>query len=278
MPKLKRSEMRMLDAIFDMTGGYCLDFSNRTMAEFFEDELGIEIYQETYSFNGGSKANHVRAFIEVEDGYTVAQLLRKLWAHRQSLSQYQNVNTEGQETQLFDLIDRIEAGKSRVAVEKLLDKAKVLDLDTVQRDLDRALNSAETDPESALTSACSTLESVCRSLLAEMGHEIPKSKDLMSLYKAVRKPLGLTPDQSAFPSDIANDVLTILGGLTTVVEGIGALRTHAGDAHGREKGYTRVDARIARLSVHAATTTALFLLETWQRKYPGKQVHQCTLD
>ena len=158
MPKLKRSEMRMLDAIFDMTGGYCLDFSDRTMAEFFEDELGIEIYQATYSYNGGSKAKHVRAFIEVEDGYTVAQLLRKLWAHRQSLSQYQNVTTEGQEIQLFDLIDRIEAGKSRVAVEKLLDKAKVLDLDTVQRDLDRALNSAETDPESALTSACSTLE------------------------------------------------------------------------------------------------------------------------
>jgi hypothetical protein len=36
--------------------------------------------------------------------------------------------------------------------------------------------------------------------------------------------------------DIANDVRTILGGLNSVVSGVGALRTHGGDAHGRERG------------------------------------------
>lgn len=126
MPKLKRSEMRMLDNIFDMTGGYCLDFSDRTMSEFFEDEIGIDIYQEKYSFNGGSKAKRVRAFIELEDCYTVAQLLRKLWAHKKSISQYQSEIAVEEEGQLFDLIARIETGISRVAVEKLLNKAKVL--------------------------------------------------------------------------------------------------------------------------------------------------------
>jgi hypothetical protein len=29
-------------------------------------------------------------------------------------------------------------------------------------------------------------------------------------------------------------------------------------------------ARIARLSIHAASTAALFLIETWQRKYPAR--------
>ena len=45
---------------------------------------------------------------------------------------------------------------------------------------------------------------------------------------------------------------------------IGALRTHGGDAHGREKGFKRLDARIARLSINAAGSLALFLIETWE--------------
>jgi|SRR5271157_115982 len=61
---------------------------------------------------------------------------------------------------------------------------------------------------------------------------------------------------------------------------IGALRTHGGDAHGRERGYTRIDQRIASLAIHAARTVALFLIETWQRKFPRRdlKVHQAPAD
>jgi hypothetical protein len=58
-------------------------------------------------------------------------------------------------------------------------------------------------------------------------------------------------------------VRTILGGITTIVQGAGALRTHAGDAHGRERGHPKIDGRIARVALH---TAALFLLETWERR------------
>ena len=50
------------------------------------------------------------------------------------------------------------------------------------------------------------------------------------------------------------------------ISAIGALRTHGGDAHGREKGFRRVDARIARLAVNSASSVALFLIESWERK------------
>ena len=62
----------------------------------------------------------------------------------------------------------------------------------------------------------------------------------------------------------------ILGGLNSTIQGIGALRTHAGDAHGRERGFRRIDARIARLAIHAAAGAAMFIIETWQKKYPTK--------
>lgn len=104
--------MRIFDDAFDMHGGYVLNFSDRTMAEFFEDEFGIEIYQDKYAFNGSSKAKHLRAFIEVEDAYTVGRVARALWKHRASLPQYQNRDAAAEKVKqaFFDLLDRIESG------------------------------------------------------------------------------------------------------------------------------------------------------------------------
>ena len=274
MVSLKRSEMRMVDEIFEMGGGYVLNFSDNTMAEFFEDELGIEIYDEKYGFNGTSKAKHVRAFIEVEDGYLVGQLLRKLWGHRNAYGECTEDQLSHEQEGLFTLITRIEAGQSPPALSRLSDTASIINFDTVSRDLKRALDNAKTDPESAVTSACSTVESVCRSIIMELGDELPSKKDIKGLFNAVKKPLGLSPDRTDLDQQVAEDVRKILGGLATVIEGIGALRTHCGDAHGRERGYVRVDYRIASLSINSASTVALFLIETWQKKFPAKALHQ----
>jgi hypothetical protein len=163
-------------------------------------------------------------------------------------------------------------GRSASVVDALASAVVVIDFDTVNRDLERALASAETDPEDAVTSACSVVESVCRSVLIELGLPLPPKKDIQGLYQAVRDPLGLTPDKAGIADDIAMDVRTILGGLNSVVNGVGALRTHGGDAHGRERGYRRIDPRIARLAIHSASTVSLFLVETWQKKFPSREL------
>jgi hypothetical protein len=111
MTDLKHSEMRVLDDAFDMHSGYVLDFSDRTMREFFDDEFRVEIYQEKYRFNGSSKAKHLRAFVKVEDNYTVARVLRRLWEHREGipvLKQIENIGSIKQ--RFFDLLDKIEGG------------------------------------------------------------------------------------------------------------------------------------------------------------------------
>lgn len=159
-------------------------------------------------------------------------------------------------------------------VDQLAKKAEVVDFDTVSRDLDRALASAESDPEDAVTAACSTVESVCRSVLVELDLDLPAKKDVQGLYKAVREPLGLSPERADLPAQIADDVRKILGGLSTAVEGLGALRTHGGDAHGRERGFGRIDARIARLAIHTASTLALFIIETWEKKFPARPLRR----
>jgi hypothetical protein len=162
-----------------------------------------------------------------------------------------------------------------VLIDAFAEKSASLDFDTVSREIDRALRNAEHDPEDAVTAACSTLEAVCRSILVELDLPIPDKKDIAGLVRAVQEPLNLSPGRSDLPKEIAEDVRQILGGLTTAARGIGALRTHGGDAHGRERGRRAVDARIARLAIHAASTVALFLIETWEhqqkRQLPNRE-------
>ena len=163
-----------------------------------------------------------------------------------------------------------ERGKSGAIIGAVAAKAATIDFDTVDREVKRALASADTDPEDAVTAACSIIESVCRSILVELQLPLPAKKDIDGLVRAVQVPLNLSPGRSDLPDEIAADVRQILGGLTTTAKGIGALRTHGGDAHGRERGFRRLDARIARLAVHAASTLALFLIETWERTTSGR--------
>jgi hypothetical protein len=49
--------------------------------------------------------------------------------------------------------------------------------------------------------------------------------------------------------------------LTTVVQGIGELRNQYGSGHGKKASFKGLTARHAKLSVGAASTLAIFLLE-----------------
>lgn len=57
MVHLKRSQVRVIEEVmaFPQGFGYVLDFSDRTIAEFFEDEFQLDIDEEKYSANGTSK-------------------------------------------------------------------------------------------------------------------------------------------------------------------------------------------------------------------------------
>ena len=152
-----------------------------------------------------------------------------------------------------------------VAAVALKEKAKALDLESVHADFERALTEADVDPPDAITAACSTVESVCKCILDELGQPYPSNKDIKGLVGEVAKHLKLSPGRDDLPKEWEQDIRTILSGLFNVISGIGSLRTHAGDAHGKGKNSIPADARIARLAIHAASTVSLFYIETWQR-------------
>lgn len=112
MAAIKRSEMRIIDDAFEMHGGYVLDFSDRTFAEFFEDEFQLDLCEEKYRASGSSKARRLRTFIQGEDDYTVAKVVRALWKYRETLPRYCEPSPEldALKARFFDLVLRIEGG------------------------------------------------------------------------------------------------------------------------------------------------------------------------
>lgn len=61
-----------------MSGGYVLNFSDRTMGEFFRDDVGIDIYSRKYNYGSGSKANRMRGLWLKADEKTVGKSISKL--------------------------------------------------------------------------------------------------------------------------------------------------------------------------------------------------------
>ena len=113
MVSIKKSEMRIVEDALEMGSGYVLDFSDRTFAEFFDEEFRIDIYCEKYRFNGTSKAKHMRAFIATEDEYTVVKVLRRLWEYRESIPRYtEAANHESIRRRFFDVLEKIEGAAS----------------------------------------------------------------------------------------------------------------------------------------------------------------------
>jgi hypothetical protein len=74
---LNSVEKRDLEKLFDMGGGYVLNFSNRTFQEFILDSTGEDIDDEKIG-SRGSKANRLRHFWGTQPDHIVGALLQNL--------------------------------------------------------------------------------------------------------------------------------------------------------------------------------------------------------
>jgi Abortive infection C-terminus len=160
---------------------------------------------------------------------------------------------------LAKLYDHLE-GASRAPMDAIASEAlSTFDADGVHVVWVKALERRHTDPEGAITVARTLLETVCKRILDESGIEYQDKHDLPKLYGIVATKLDIAPSQHT------EDVFKrILGGCSSVVEGLGSLRNKISDAHGRGgKLPVRPLPRHAHLAVNLAGTMATFLVETW---------------
>ena len=74
MSKLTVANKTLLETVLDMGGGYILDFTNTSLAQFFDDP-GIDTYEEKYADYGVSKANRLRTLWKVGSDSEVSSTL-----------------------------------------------------------------------------------------------------------------------------------------------------------------------------------------------------------
>ncbi|MGM1056732.1 MAG: abortive infection family protein [Bacteroidota bacterium] len=131
-------------------------------------------------------------------------------------------------------------------------------LHSVIDDFNRAFENLETDPEQAIASASSTLESICKAICDFFNEDYPKAQHMQPLIGKAYKLLNLSPDQHA-----DEQIKKILGGLNSVATGIGTLRSKNSSAHGHGTKKVKLSVRHSRLVVNSCMTIGLFLLETY---------------
>lgn len=85
MSNIRSVDMMFIDDLFEMGGGYVLNFSDRTFAQFVAEELNIDIDDPTYAHQGTSKAKRLRCFLQMVDKPTVVRALSVLWEYRKAL-------------------------------------------------------------------------------------------------------------------------------------------------------------------------------------------------
>ncbi len=135
------------------------------------------------------------------------------------------------------------------------------DVPAIEVEFERAIKNITNEPREAVSAACNILESIFKVYINDENLDQPQKQDLQSLWKVVRKDLGF--DASLVQDD---DLKKILSGVLSVVDGIGAFRTHASSAHGQGKIMYKLKPRHARLAVNSAHSIAFFVLETWDEK------------
>jgi hypothetical protein len=83
-PLVSPSDMKVVERVLTMSGGYVLDFSNRTFDEFIGHELGLDATAPRFSVHGGSKANRLRTILHSLPASQQAKLLIAFLKHRDS--------------------------------------------------------------------------------------------------------------------------------------------------------------------------------------------------
>ena len=143
--------------------------------------------------------------------------------------------------------------------EVVVDAGDRLDAEAVSSLWRRSLDRCGDDPEGAITLARSLLETVCKTILEDLGEQPGAKDDLPALYSKAASKLNLGPSQHSEES-----IKRILGGAMAAVNGLGSLRNQIGDSHGQGRRSYKAEPRHAMFAVNLAGSMAVFLSQTAQ--------------
>ena len=118
------------------------------------------------------------------------------------------------------------------------------------------------DPDLALGTAKELLETCCKTILKERDVQLVGTPDLPQLIKQTIGSLEIISPDIPNQARTTDSLRRLVSSLATIAQSITELRNYFGTGHGREADSMSLLLRHAKLAVGAASTLAVFLLET----------------
>ena len=195
MSDLKHIDKIKFEKLFEMASGYVMDFSNRTFRDFILEVLNIDIYDEKYDYESGSKANLLRGFWKNGSNFQVAKLNNALFnywydIYLSNLSE-KNVNIYQSD---FDLFEECKKINSKLCDNSLNDHISAIQPDSSEQDITTLFESIrdsieKNQPEAALDRLHTYLVKFVRKLCDKYSIVYDKDKPLHSLFGEYTKNL-----------------------------------------------------------------------------------------
>ncbi|MCK0156020.1 abortive infection family protein [Cellulophaga sp. F20128] len=184
MADLSFQDKRYLERMFEMEGGYVLDFSNRTFHNFIYDSIKFNIEEEKYYSNGESKARRLRVFWDTESNYNVGLLIEKLL-------EYWLVQVNMGERKIDNLLERLhnecEKISERLKSDTIVSEIEVIkeveddrDFSLLAKSIRESINKNE--PEVALDRLHTYVMKFIRQLCENHKIEVNKDESLNAIF------------------------------------------------------------------------------------------------
>lgn len=197
MSSMSPREKRVLERLFEMDGGYVLDFSNRTFAELFVDTVGVEIYDPQYEYGSGSKANLLRGFWTNQPDHLVARVLADLVEYAAE----KNADAELLEKAMA-IVERLRLAAPVPELAALTPNEPGRDFELLAETVREAIEGDK--PEAGLDRLHTFVVRYVRVLCQREGIDIGRDKPLHSLFGELRKNLL---QRGAIESQMADRIL-----------------------------------------------------------------------
>lgn len=138
-------------------------------------------------------------------------------------------------------------------------------------------NAIERVPDFAFDLSKTLVESVCKTVLADLGQPAHANWDCPKLLKETTNRLSFLPRNHPNAASARSSVEKTIRGLLQTIQGLCELRNNHGIAsHGRDGFAARLDARQATLAAQAADTIVAFLYRAHRdalNQSPGDRVY-----
>ncbi len=130
------------------------------------------------------------------------------------------------------------------------------DFSSIEKEFERAVENIQRDPHASITASCSVIEATLKIYIELFDLEVPHNLNVMPLWNVVKRHLSLNADDT-----LTDDQYKVLKGISSIIDGIGAFRSHIGSVHGRGSNPRTIVVAEARLVVNSAHTLVVFIME-----------------